>query len=58
MKNKKLNNIIDQLVNGQCPDELNFGVDKPVTNIDIEKVKYNSFFRSYEFYENKFLSGY
>jgi hypothetical protein len=58
MKNKKLNNIIDQLVNDQCPDELNFGVDKPVTNIDIEKVKYNSFFRSFEFYENKFPSGY
>ena len=44
------------LLKGICPDELNFS--KEPQPIDISKIQYNAFYRSYEFVENKFPSGY
>ena len=54
MSVKKLN---QQLEKGILPDELNFSLEQN-NNIDIEKLKYNAFYRSYEFYESKFPNGY
>jgi hypothetical protein len=45
--NKSLNACV-------LPDCLNFSI-KPS---DIEKLKYNAFYRSYDFYESKFPKGY
>ena len=49
----KLNELLSQ---GICPDELNFALASPP--LDIEKIKYNAFYRSYEFVEGKFPKGY
>jgi hypothetical protein len=51
---KKLN---EQLSMGILPDELNFGIKREY-ELDINKIKYNAFYRSYEFYEKKFPKGY
>ena len=48
-----LKNIIKQLELGICPAELNF-TNSGGDAIDWEKVSYNTFYRSPEFYENKF----
>lgn len=48
-----LKNIIDQLENGLCPHELNFTLT-PSDAIDWDKVRYNTFFKSPEFYADKF----
>lgn len=48
-----LNRIIRCLENGECPPELNFRGDKEDV-IDWDKVRYNTFFKSNEYFENKF----
>jgi hypothetical protein len=48
-----LKNIITQLENGLCPAELNFSLI-PSDPIDWDKVRYNTFFKSHEFYADKF----
>jgi hypothetical protein len=48
-----LANLIKQLEQGFCPVELNFNT-KADEVIDWEKVRYNTFFKSNEFFENKF----
>ena len=48
-----LNRLIKCLENGECPPELNFRGDKEDV-IDWDKVRYNTFFKSNEFFENKF----
>ena len=55
MSVRKLN---DQLEKGILPNELNFSVEQQNNSIDFEKLKYNAFYRSYEFYESKFPKGY
>jgi len=46
------------LKNGELPDCLNFGQrDRNEEIIDVEKIQYNSFYKSYEFFENKFHSN-
>lgn len=47
-----------QLNLGILPDELNFSIKRDNVELDINKIKYNSFYRSYEFYESKFPKGY
>jgi hypothetical protein len=49
--------VIELLNKGILPDELNFR-DKPIEPIDWAKVKYNTFYKSPEFYENKFPEGF
>jgi hypothetical protein len=52
-----LRNLNKQLMRGVLPDELNFTIQaRP--EIDINKIKYNAFYRSYEFAESKFPEGY
>lgn len=47
----------EQFNKGILPDELNFGIQKEFV-LDINKIKYNAFYRSYDFYESKFPKGY
>jgi hypothetical protein len=46
------------LANGILPDVLNFTKSSSEQTIDLEKVRYNAFYRSYEFIEKKFPPGY
>jgi hypothetical protein len=48
-----INHLIKSLEKGICPDELNFGL-RQNDEIDWRKVRYNTFFKSHEFFENKF----
>jgi hypothetical protein len=48
-----INHLIKSLERGICPDELNFGL-RQNDEIDWQKVRYNTFFKSHEFFENKF----
>jgi hypothetical protein len=49
-----LKNINEQLERGELPKEFNYTNIDDMLNIDIEKLKYNAFYRSYEFYEKRF----
>lgn len=49
--------LIKSLEQGICPDELNFGL-RQNDEIDWEKVRYNTFFKSRDFFENKFPEGF
>lgn len=51
---RELNKLLSK---GILPDELDFTI-KPRPELDINKIKYNSFYRSYEFAESKFPPGY
>jgi len=51
---EELNNLLSQ---GILPDELNFSI-KRECELDLNKLQYNSFYRSYGFYESKFPKGY
>ena len=55
--NKKLHKINKMLENGELPRELDFSIQH-TEKIDWDKVRYNSFYRSYEFAESKFPAGY
>lgn len=48
--------VLSDLKNGVIPDELNFK-PKPQEDIDWNMVKYNSFYKSPEFFEAKFGNG-
>lgn len=50
-----LNELLSQNI---LPDELFFGKREKAFEIDLDKVRYNSFYRSYDFYESKFPPGY
>lgn len=51
---RELNKLLSK---GILPEELDFTV-KPRPELDISKIKYNAFYRSYEFAESKFPKGY
>lgn len=48
-----IKHLVKSLEMGICPDELNFRLNQN-EQIDWHKVRYNTFFRSHEFFENKF----
>jgi hypothetical protein len=50
--------IIELLNQGILPDELNFSEKTVIDPIDWAKVKYNTFYKSSEFYESKFPEGF
>jgi hypothetical protein len=52
-----ISKLISQLERGELPAELDYS-DKPENIVDLEKLLYNSFYRSYEYYESKFPKGY
>lgn len=49
-----LKNINKQFEKGELPPEFNYLNIEDMLKIDIEKLKYNAFYRSYEFYEKRF----
>ena len=51
-----INELNKQLMSGMLPDELNFSIKRELV-LDLDKIKYNAFYRSYEFYESKFPKG-
>jgi hypothetical protein len=51
---REMNKLLEK---GILPKELNFNIID-TDQIDWSKVRYNSFYRSYEFAESKFPSGY
>lgn len=54
-------NDIDLLNRGILPDNFKFGetfANSKNSTIDLNKLKYNAFYKSYEFHANKFPNGY
>ena len=54
-----IENLIKNLENGICPSELNFNLEhQNEINIDWEKVAYNTFYKTDDFYKSKFPEGF
>lgn len=51
---KELNNSLKA---GFLPDELNYSLERPNNAVDISKLQYNAFYRSYDFFMNKYPKG-
>ena len=49
--------ILKNLDNGILPDCLNYSVCTIDNKIEISKLQYNSFYRSYDFYASKYPKG-
>lgn len=49
-----LKNINSKFEKGELPQEFNYLNIEDMLKIDVEKLKYNAFYRSYEFYEKRF----
>ena len=54
---KQINKLNKQLEKGILPAGLNFAPKLEPVVIDLEKLKFNSFYRSYEYAESKFPAG-
>ena len=52
-----MDQLIQQLNAGILPDELNYTNNKNFEGIDVAKLQYNAFYKSYDFYLNKFPKG-
>ena len=52
-----INDLNKQIEMGILPNELNFSCSNAPEQIDISKLQYNAFYRSYDFYANKFPIG-
>ena len=52
-----LRDINNDLLNGICPESLFFGKKEAVDPIDWEKIKYNTFYKSPDFFLGKFHKG-
>lgn len=48
---------LKQLDNGILPDVFNYNISNSNDKIDISKLQYNSFYRSYDFYASKYPKG-
>jgi len=49
--------ILKNLDNGILPDALNYSINANNDKIDISKLQYNAFYRSYDFYASKYPKG-
>ena len=54
---RQVKSDLKELNQGILPDSLNFGI-KSTDMVDWEKVKYNSLYKDYSYYEKKFPDGY
>jgi hypothetical protein len=54
---KQIEEINNSIKRGVLPDCLNFS-KAPDNDIDVSKLQYNAFYKSYEFAQSKFPSGY
>lgn len=48
--------ILKQLDSGILPDKFNYSITNN-DNVDISKLQYNAFYRSYDFYSSKYPKG-
>lgn len=48
--------ILKKLDSGILPDEFNYSITNN-NNIDISKLQYNAFYRTYDFYASKYPKG-
>ena len=46
---------LEQLKNGILPDNLNFTL-KPNDDFDLSKIQYNTFYKSFEYFDNKYTN--
>lgn len=53
-----MDQLLQQLNAGILPDELNYTNEKKFEGVDVAKLQYNAFYRSYNFYLNKFPQGF
>lgn len=53
-----MDQLLQQLNAGILPDELNYTNEKKFEGVDVAKLQYNAFYRSYDFYLNKFPQGF
>jgi len=51
-------NISEDLLDSVFNYKVKINEDKDVHKLDLSKVQYNNLYKSYEFYEHKFPSGY
>jgi hypothetical protein len=51
---RKLKDILNDLDNGILPAELDFSQKQNEEQIDINKIKYNAFYRDYNYFDKKF----
>jgi hypothetical protein len=52
-----MDQLIQQINAGILPDALNYTGEKQFEGVDVAKLQYNAFYRSYDFYINKFPKG-
>jgi hypothetical protein len=52
-----MDQLLQQLNAGILPDALNYTGEKQFEGVDVAKLQYNAFYRSYDFYLNKFPKG-
>jgi hypothetical protein len=52
-----MDQLIQQLNAGILPDELNYSGEKHFEGVDIAKLQYNAFYRSYDYYLSRFPRG-
>jgi len=51
---KHLSSVNLDLKNGELPNLLNYSIQNQKQPIDLDRLKYNAFYRSYEYAESKF----
>ena len=57
MSKKELTLLVKSLNIGILPQPLDFTPPRPPLGFDLEKVRYNTYYRSFEFFDNKFPNG-
>ena len=50
-------NDLELLNQGILPDSLNFSLPKKTEHIDVSKIQYNAFYKTFEYWSNKFPEG-
>jgi len=58
MSRSEINDVILQLNSGIIPNQLNFSKTNFQEEIDWEKVRYNTFYKSFEYTASKFPAGF
>jgi hypothetical protein len=58
MSRSEINDVIIQLNSGIIPNQLNFSKTNFQEEIDWEKVRYNTFYKSFEYTASKFPAGF
>ena len=57
MSKQNIIQLVKLLNNDVLPTQLNYNFN-PVFHYDVDKIQYNSYYKSFEFFESKFPSGF